>query len=120
MAASHNLRELEVICDDVGLLHKGGQLVSKNLEDMKLNIHKLQCVLKNMEDLESLKKKLDIMKIEQRGSLNTITVKGSVDYIERMITEYEPLFYELLPLSLEEIFISETEVAGYDIKNLIF
>ena len=120
VVASHNLRELEDICDHVGLLHKGGILLSKDLEDMKLNIHKLQCVLKNMEDLESLKKKLDIMKIEQRGSLNTITVKGSVDYIERMITEYEPLFYELLPLSLEEIFISETEVAGYDIKNLIF
>lgn len=119
VVASHNLRELEDICDHVGLLHKGGILLSKDLEDMKLNIHKLQCVLKNMEDLESLKKKLDIMKIEQRGSLNTITVKGSVDYIERMITEYEPLFYELLPLSLEEIFISETEVVGYDIKSFI-
>ena len=43
--ASHNLRELEDICDHVGLLHKGGILLSKDLEDMKLNIHKLQCVL---------------------------------------------------------------------------
>ncbi len=119
VVASHNLRELEDICDHVGLLHRGGILLSRDLEDMKLNIHKVQCVLKQPEDLERLKQQLDIMKAEQRGSLVTITVKGAVDYIESTIAEKEPLFYELLPLSLEEIFISETEVAGYDIKNII-
>ena len=119
VVASHNLRELEDICDHVGLLHRGGILLSRDLEDMKLNIHKVQCVLKQPEDLERLKQQLDIMKAEQRGSLVMITVKGAVDYIESTIAEKEPLFYELLPLSLEEIFISETEVAGYDIKNII-
>ena len=48
--ASHNLRELEDICDHVGLLHKGGILLSKDLDDMKLNIHKIQCVLKRRND----------------------------------------------------------------------
>lgn len=118
--ASHNLRELEDICDHVGLLHRGGILLSKDLEDMKLNIHKLQCVLKKPEDLDDLKRQLDVMNTEQRGSLITLTVKGAVDQIEKAIAEKEPMFYELLPLSLEEIFISETEVAGYDIKNIIF
>ncbi len=119
IVASHNLRELEDICDHVGLLHRGGILLSRDLEDMKLNIHKLQCVWKNPEDIEAIKQQVEIVKVEQRGSLMTITIKGSVDRIEKAVEEKEPLFYELLPLSLEEIFISETEVAGYDIKNII-
>ncbi len=119
IVASHNLRELEDICDHVGLLHRGGILLSRDLEDMKLNIHKLQCVWRNPEDIEAIKQQLEVVKVEQRGSLMTITIKGSVDRIEKAVEEKEPLFYELLPLSLEEIFISETEVAGYDIKNII-
>lgn len=119
IVASHNLRELEDICDHVGLLHRGGILLSRDLEDMKLNIHKLQCVWKNPEDIEAIKQQVEVVKVEQRGSLMTITIKGSVDRIEKAVEEKEPLFYELLPLSLEEIFISETEVAGYDIKNII-
>lgn len=117
--ASHNLRELEDICDHVGLLHKGGILLSKDLDDMKLNIHKIQCVLKpgmKAEELEGL----DIVKTEYRGSLATITVRGKREEVEAAMRAGEPLFFELIPLSLEEIFISETEVAGYDIKDLFY
>ncbi len=62
---------------------------------------------------------LDIMKTEYRGSLLTMTVRGREE-VEQQMAACEPLFFELIPLSLEEIFISETEVAGYDIKKLIF
>lgn len=117
--ASHNLRELEDICDHVGLLHKGGILLSKDLDDMKLNIHKIQCVLKPDMKAEELIA-LDKLKIEYRGSLVTLTVRGNREEIIALMESYEPLFYELIPLSLEEIFISETEVAGYDVKKLIF
>ncbi|MBE5971784.1 MAG: ABC transporter ATP-binding protein [Lachnoclostridium sp.] len=117
--ASHNLRELEDICDHVGLLHKGGILLSKDLDDMKLNIHKVQCVLKPGMKAEDLRE-LDKIKVEYRGSLATLTVRGTREEIEALMMSYEPLFYEMIPLSLEEIFISETEVAGYDIKKLIF
>ncbi len=116
--ASHNLRELEDICDHVGLLHKGGLLLSKDLNDMKLNLHKLQCVLpedRRDADIPGV----EILRREQRGSLVTLTVRGSRDEIERQVMNLEPVFYEMIPLSLEEIFISETEVAGYDIKKLI-
>ncbi len=116
--ASHNLRELEDICDHVGLLHKGGILLSKDLDEMKLNIHKIQCVLRagmKAEDLTGL----DIAKTETRGSLLTLTVRGTREEIEDCMRSHEPLFFETIPLSLEEIFISETEVAGYDIKKLI-
>lgn len=117
--ASHNLRELEDICDHVGLLHKGGILISKDLDDMKLNIHKVQCVLKDGMEPEHITE-LEILKTERRGKLLTITLRGTKEAVEGAMEACEPVFYEIIPLSLEEIFISETEVAGYDIKKLIF
>ena len=117
--ASHNLRELEDICDHVGLLHRGGMLLSKDLDDMKMNIHKIQCVLPAGLDRTNLQD-LDIMTVEQRGSLLTLTVRGQREEIQARMQSYHPVFFEMIPLSLEEIFISETEVAGYDIKKLIF
>ena len=117
--ASHNLRELEDICDHVGLLHRGGMLLSKDLDDMKMNIHKIQCVLPAGLDRTNLQN-LDIMTAEQRGSLLTLTVRGQKEEIQARMQSYHPVFFEMIPLSLEEIFISETEVAGYDIKKLIF
>ena len=116
--SSHNLRELEDICDHVGLLHKGGILLSEELDDMKLNIHKVQCVLKpGMTEADI--KGLDIIICEKRGSLLTLTVRGGEEEINAVIGGLEPIFYETVPLTLEEIFISETEVKGYDIKKLI-
>ena len=117
--ASHNLRELEDICDHVGPLHRGGMLLSKDLDDMKMNIHKIQCVLPAGLDRTNLQD-LDIMTTEQRGSLLTLTVRGQKEEIQARMQSYHPVFFEMIPLSLEEIFISETEVAGYDIKKLIF
>ena len=116
--ASHNLRELEDICDHVGLLHKGGILLSKDLEEMKSNIQKLQCVVAEEEKM-SLLQELDILQMEQRGSLLTLTVRGERKKIEAVLRGKNPVFYEILPLTLEEIFISETEVVGYDVKSLL-
>jgi len=117
--ASHNLRELEDICDHVGLLHRGGILFSKDLEELKCNIHKIQCVFRDKESQLSFMNETNPFKIEQRGSLYTITLHGEREKIEQAIYRKDPVFSEILPLSLEEIFISETEVAGYDIKSLI-
>ena len=117
--ASHNLRELEDICDHVGILHKGGILLSKDLDDMKLNLHKIQCVLRPGMEAGEIPG-LEILKTERRGSLSTITVRGTREEVEAAMRSCEPVFFEAIPLSLEEIFISETEVAGYDVKKLIF
>ncbi len=118
--ASHNLRELEDICDHVGLLHRGGVLLSRDLEDMKVNIHKVQCAFRDENKIEEVLKEIDVVKKEVRGSLYTITARGSNEDIRNHIQTANPIFMEVLPLSLEEIFISETEVTGYDIKKLIF
>ncbi len=117
--ASHNLRELEDICDHVGLLHQGGVLLSRDLEEMKCNIQKVQCVFSSDEEEERLLKQLTIVKCERRGSLRTLTVRGTREELIAMFAASDCLFHEVLPLSLEEIFISETEVKGYDIKKLI-
>ncbi len=117
--ASHNLRELEDICDHVGLLHKGGVLLSKDLEDMKSNIQKVQSVFASEEDARKAEKDMNIMKVERRGSLYTYTVRASREEVIARFAAVNTVFFEVLPLSLEEIFISETEVVGYDIKKII-
>jgi len=117
--ASHNLRELEDICDHVGLLHKGGVLLSKDLEEMRTGIHKLQCVFADEEQEARVLMGLDVVNQEQRGRLKTLTVRGMQEEIMARVAAAEPVFFEMLPLTLEEIFISETEVAGYDFKKLI-
>jgi len=118
--ASHNLRELEDICDHVGLLHKGGILFSRELEDMKHHIHKIQCVIREQDAELELLRELKVLKSERTGSLLTITVRGDREEIGRKLEAKKPLFCEVLPLTLEEIFISETEGAGYDIKRFVF
>lgn len=117
--ASHNLRELEDICEYVGLLHRGGILFEKDLDELKLNIHKLQCILKEPARIEQIKGSLEVLGADNRGSLYTLTVRGKREDVESCIERMQPVFYEMLPLSLEEIFISETEVKGYDVKGLI-
>ena len=117
--ASHNLRELEDICEYVGLLHRGGILLAKDMEDMKINIHKIQIVIKDETTLPKIKEQFEVVKVDSRGALYTITIRGKREDVDRFMLEINPIFYELLPLSLEEIFISETEVKGYDIKSLI-
>ena len=117
--ASHSLRELEDICDHVRLLYKGGILLSKDLEDMKFHIHKVQCVIQDPVKEEELLTELHVLQHDKRGSLLTVVARGTKQEILMSIEDKHPIFSEVLPLTLEEIFISETEVAGYDIKNLI-
>lgn len=102
------MRELEDICDHVGLLHKGGILLSKDVEDMKLHIHKVQCVISDEKAEEELLQELDVMQYEKRLSLLTMVVRGEREEIMRKINDRKPLFAEAIPLTLEEIFISET------------
>lgn len=117
--ASHNLRELEDICDHVGLLHQGGVLLSRDLEEMKCNIQKVQCVFASKEEEARVLEQLQTVKLDRRGSLLTLTVRGTREEMIAIFAAADCLFHEVLPLSLEEIFISETEVKGYDIKKLI-
>lgn len=118
VVASHNLREIEDICDHVGLLHQGGILFSRDLEELKLGLQKIHFVSKT-EVTPELLADLEILHFQRSGSLYTITARGTPQQVQQRIEQLSPLFCELLPLTLEEIFISETEVVGYDIQKLI-
>ena len=117
--ASHNLRELEDICDHIGLLHQGGVILSEDISDMKLRMQKVQCVFQSEEDEKTALEGLDILLHETRGRLHTLTIRGEREEIEKAFTRGNPLFFEILNLTLEEIFISETEVVGYDIRKFV-
>jgi len=117
--ASHNLRELEDICDHVGLLHDGGVLLSEDISDMKYNMQKIQCVFKSDEDEKKALEGLNVLIHDKRGRLHTITVRGERTEVESAFNRGELVFFEMLALTLEEIFISETEVVGYDIHKFI-
>ncbi len=118
LIASHNLRELEDFCDHIGFLHKGGVILERDLDELKLGINKVQAVLKPMPEMSAFAP-LDIVKAEQRGSLINLVVRGSKEGIMEKINSMDPVFSEILPLTLEEVFISEMEVAGYDIENIL-
>ena len=118
--SSHNLRELEDICDSVGLLHHGKILLTQDLDQIKCGICKLQCVVPDPHREQALIQSLHILKMERSGALLTLTVRGGREEALKLAQAQDPLFAEVLPLTLEEIFISETEVAGYDIKDLLY
>lgn len=118
IVASHNLRELEDFCDHIGLFHKGGVVFERELDELKLGINKVQAVLKPMPELEAFAP-LDIVKSEIHGSLINLVVRGTKEEILDKINSLNPIFVEILPLTLEEVFISEMEVAGYDLDNIL-
>ena len=117
--ASHNLRELEDICDHVGLLHKGGLILSRDLEDMRLGLQRIQCVFAKDDGEAQALAGLEVLNSSTHGRLHMLTVRASREEVLSCFEKIDTVFFEILPLTLEEIFISETEVAGYDIKNIL-
>ena len=116
--ASHNLRELEDICDNIGFLHNGKVIYSSSLEQLRLGIQKVQCVLNDTGKEQQLMGRLKVIKSKKNGSMLTIVVRGERQDILSIVNEYSPAFAETMPLSLEEIFIEEMEVSGYDFKDI--
>ncbi len=116
--ASHNLREMEDICDTVGLLHKSDLLFVKGLDDMKTELHKVQAIFEGTFDASVLAP-MKIIGYERRGSLVSFVARGSLDAINAAMIARNPTFFETVPLTLEEIFISEMEEKGYDFSKLV-
>ena len=118
LVSSHNLRELEDVCDHVGIMFGGKVVIEKSLDDVKGNIHKVQTAFKgHMPD--EIKDKLDILHSSVFGSVNMLIVKGNGEKIKETLEEFDPVILDILPLSLEEVFIYELGGMGYEFKNLI-
>lgn len=117
--SSHNLRELEDMCDHIGILHKGSMLIQKDLDDLKADVHKIQAAFKEQLPSEFFDN-VDIVYKEERGSVILFVVRGEKNKIVNHFKKYNPLILDILPLTLEEIFIYEMGDVGYEIKNIIF
>ena len=112
LISSHNLRELEDICDHVGIMDHGKMLLERSLADMQGATHKLQLVGDAPEGLEVLHESAS-------GRLKTLIVRGNVDEITAKVAAAKPAYFDVLPLSLEEIFIYELGGVNYEVKNIV-
>lgn len=117
LISSHNLREVEDICDYIGILHKGELLIEKDLDDLKSDTHKIQIAFKE-EVPDNLFSGVKLLHKEKRGSVLICIVKGKESEIIEKAMKYQPVILDILPLTLEEIFIYEMEGVGYAIKNI--
>ena len=112
LISSHNLRELEDICDHVGIMDKGKMLLEKSLADMQGSTVKLQLVGEKPEGLE-------ILHESKSGRLATYIVRGGAAEVSEAVAATNPAYFDVLPLSLEEIFIYELGGVNYEVKNII-
>ena len=112
LISSHNLRELEDICDHVGIMDHGKMLLERSLADMQGSTHKLQ-IVGNVPD------GLDILHESASGRLKTLILRGDAKTIEAAVAAANPDYFDILPLSLEEIFIYELGGVNYEVKNIV-
>ena len=112
LISSHNLRELEDICDHVGIMDHGKMLLEKSLADMQGSTVKLQIV-------GEIPAGLDVLHESKSGRLSTYIVRGSADEVTAAVTAMNPAYFDVLPLSLEEIFIYELGGVNYEVKNIV-
>jgi ABC-2 type transport system ATP-binding protein len=118
MISSHNLRELEDICDHVGILNNGKLVMQRKLDQMKSEIHKIQVAFKDGFFPEEIKDSKLLHK-SQLGNVYSLILAGDKDAITKEMEKYNPLILDMIPLTLEEIFIYELGGEGYEIKDII-
>lgn len=119
MIASHNLRELEDLCDRVCLLHRGNMLMESDIDELRMKMRKVQIAFKEIPQKPNLFEGINAVNIWQNGNVFNLTIRGTEDSFMPQLNALEPAYISALPLTLEEIFISEMEVAGYDINSII-
>ncbi len=115
LISSHNLRELEDVCDHVGIMNKGKMMIERNLADLQESLVKVQLAL---PEGKSVPDGLDILHMSELGHLKTIIVRGSTDDVTGKLAAVSPMFIDVLPLTLEEIFVYELGGAGYEVKDI--
>lgn len=116
MISSHNLRELEDICDHVGIISNGKLVLQRKLDDMKSETHKVQLAFKDGVFPVELEDKFNILNKSQLGQVYSVILNGSREFIEKEIAKYKPLIFDMIPLTLEEIFIYELGGKDYEIN----
>ena len=116
MVSSHNLRELEDVCDYVGIMSHGSVIVERSLSDLQSNVSKIQIAFD--EEVPELKE-LAVINRSSMGKVQTLIIRGDQREIKNTLESYKPLLMDVLPLTLEEIFIYELGGEDYGVKEII-
>lgn len=116
LVSSHNLRELEDVCDSVGIMNKGKIMIERSLNELQENIVKIQLAL---PDGEVLPEGLDILHKSNTGRLQSLIMHGTQEDLTEKLQSAHPLFIDAVPLTLEEIFIYELGGADYEVKDIV-
>ncbi|MBO5370461.1 MAG: ABC transporter ATP-binding protein, partial [Clostridia bacterium] len=119
LVSSHNLRELEDVCDWIGIVHNGKIIIEKPLDDIKGGVCKYQISYGDDKD-EFLKSLPGLLNMSKTGSVYSLIIKGDSESIMSNLKSTSPLLLERVSLTLEEVFIYELGGLGYDFKNIIF
>jgi ABC-2 type transport system ATP-binding protein len=118
LISTHNLNELERICDRIGIIHNGRVLFNESLEEMKQNVRKIQVAV-NEPLPEEFLKQANILKVERRGRVYTIVVRENPGGVMAELERYRPLLLETIDMSLEDIFIYRMGGMGYGLEQTI-
>ncbi len=118
LVSSHNLRELEDVCDHVGIMNNGKILIERSLDELQTSITKIQVAFSG--DMPALPPEIQVLKKISSGRVHTLIVKGEPRLAEKTIGQLSPLIMDVLPLTLEEIFIYELGGENYAVKDIIF
>ena len=116
LVSSHNLRELEDVCDHVGIMNHGKMLLERSLSELQENIVKIQLAF---AEETKLPEDLQILHRSETGRLQQLILRGKAEELEAKLTALRPLFLDVLPLSLEEIFIYELGGVEHEIKDIV-
>ncbi len=119
IVASHKLADLEDICGNIAILHKGGVVTAGDFRNRAENIRKFQCVFPLEAKLDSLKTHPGIVRFHEDARFITLITKGAPEEMRNLLEAQEPIFINEVPLSLEETFIAEMEGVGYDIRKVL-
>ena len=115
---SHSLKELEDVCDQLTLLHKGGIIFGSDVANLKTSMFKIQIAF-NKEFDETMFGDVEIVNFSKKGHVANIIVRGEKEDVVPKISALNPLLLDIFPLSLEEVFIYEMEALGYAFKNVL-
>lgn len=116
LVSSHNLRELEDVCDHVGIMNRGRMLVERSLSELQENIVKVQIAL---DEGAELPKELEVLHESRTGRLRQLILRGKAEEITNKLAAVQPIFMDVLPLNLEEIFIYEQGGAENEVRDII-
>jgi energy-coupling factor transporter ATP-binding protein EcfA2 len=117
LVSSHNLRELEDVCDHVGIMHQGTIMIERSLSDLQGSVSKIQVACQN--GVPKLPEEFEVLHMSNTGRVYTLIVKGDPEDAKKALASADPAIVDVLPLTLEEIFIYEMGGADYEVKDIL-